>query len=540
MKSRLTIWRLLFAIFVLAVAHCVVTLRDSKESKIIRRSTLLSDSKLIAVELDKANDSSVVITNAGTWRIVKPFSAEVDDAKFAAITDVLQVSQFDDILELSELNKLGRTPEDFGLTTPRLVVKARFENSEKVLNFGNETSTRDGVYANIEGEDYVFVVSMAAYMALSADANDIRRHQLFAMTSEEVSSVDVRDANGAFEKFDRQGVRNDKFNEYLTKLLDAEALDYVWPYGKSGEATTASVSLLSGYGLEPENATLVVLHGVDGVDTSVSFGKPAGEGKVYALVFDGTAIVTVSDTLKAKVEKVETLTDRRLFPLDAREVTSISLTLNGVKYLLEKSKESWRMDAPIVAPADNEFVERVLTRILALDESAETGSGITIALAGGKTSHTVITGMILGAEPIEHLRSREMVNILVPDMKRITSGEVAVTFNAERQLWAFEENTKNGFLDEPTITRLVEELNPLKAKEVYQLKVSDLELGEFGLQQPAFKLAIDLVAAGSSRKNILIGNHAPNGGYYATVGANDAIFIISEEQMRILTAPLIK
>ena len=539
MKSSKTIIRLLFVCFALILLHLAVTLRWSKESKIIRRATLISDSPLVKIELAKTNEAAVVITNAVEWKLVEPIKAGVDKSRMNAITDALQVWQFDDILETTELNKLGRTEEDFGLTNPRLKVKAVFDNEVKNINFGEDTSTHDGVYANIEGEEYVLVVPRLSYEALAVSADDVRRRQLFETTSEEVLSVDIRDGNGNFEQFDRQGIKNENFSKYLNNLLTAEAQDFVWSASLAEDSATASASLLSSYGLESENSTLVVLHGVDGHDTSISFGKPAGEGKVYALVFGGTSIVTVNENLKAKVDKVEELVDRRLFPVDEREITSIGLTLDGVKYLLSKSETGWRLDAPIVAPANSVLVEKIKSRILALNEDALADEGIMVTIPGGKAPCVVVKNLVLGGEAIENLRSSEIVNLVPADVKRITLGDASIIFNAERRQWMIEESAKNGVLNEEAVLRLIATLDPLNAIKVERLKVTDGDLAEFGLLQPAFKIAIDLVDANAARKNILIGNETANG-YYATLGSNDAIFIISQEQMQVMTAPIIE
>ena len=61
----------------------------------------------------------------------------------------------------------------------------------------------------------------------------------------------------------------------------------------------------------------------------------------------------------------------------------------------------------------------------------------------------------------------------------------------------------------------------------------------YGLDDPRFTIAIDQFKDDAVRRNVLIGEAAPGGGRYATLGAADAVFVLPERAVGLLTAPLV-
>ena len=90
------------------------------------------------------------------------------------------------------------------------------------------------------------------------------------------------------------------------------------------------------------------------------------------------------------------------------------------------------------------------------------------------------------------------------------------------------------------MARVLKALAPLKALRVERLKVSASGLAAYGLDRPVVRLAVDLDRANAVRRNILIGARTPDGGHYATVGAADAVFVVSPEVVEALSAPLVE
>ena len=123
-------------------------------------------------------------------------------------------------------------------------------------------------------------------------------------------------------------------------------------------------------------------------------------------------------------------------------------------------------------------------------------------------------------------------------LKKDSSQVVSVVYSGDRRSWNVESSARGGVVDSAAVAGLLKKINPLKAVRTVALKATQSELSKYGLENPCYKVAIDQTTEGSVRKNILIG-HKTDGGHFATIGAADAIFVISDETVKVLTAELI-
>ncbi len=542
MKPSGTIAKLLLLAALLAAGHLLVSLRIADSHRTVRTNTLLpgADAALALTVLHDGVES-VALTNAGSWRIEWPISGDVDAKTIAALTDALAFAQIEDTLSDVELMKLGRSHADFELDNPRLSLLVTLDAGRKEVEFGADTPSGDGVYATVSGDNCVFVVPKKAFEAMDVTLARLRRRNLFNISDEEVASVDIRLEAGKFSRIERGSLNNERFVDFLASLLAAEVKEFIWPVGGEKESVTAGMSLLAGYGLDPETAATVTLHGVDGMDRSISFGKGAGDGLVFALVFGGGAIVTVDSKLKYDlIEGGEAFNDSRLFPMEAGEVATVNIADNGVNYLLQRDQDGdWQLESPVAAAADRKAVEALAGRIVKLRTSDLSETGVTLSVSTNRAPVKVRTEALAGEDGFVGLRSREILSVDPQDVKRLVGAGASVEFNPERKVWMVETPANAGKVDEKAVEAIVAELKSLVAERVVKLKVSEADLENYGLGEPQYRLAIDMTTSGVARKNILIGS-GTKGGYYATLGSADAVFVISEKTKKTLTAKLIE
>ena len=105
-------------------------------------------------------------------------------------------------------------------------------------------------------------------------------------------------------------------------------------------------------------------------------------------------------------------------------------------------------------------------------------------------------------------------------------------------MWGVEAEGLSESVDEKSIGQVLEAMNPLVAERVEKLKVSEADLASYGLDRPFMALAVDQDRDDVVRRNLMIG--APtDGGRFATVGASDAVFVLSSETVSKLTLPLL-
>jgi hypothetical protein len=422
-----------------------------------------------------------------------------------------------------------------------------------VVGFGRTIPSGKSVYASVSGVNAVFAVPTNVLATVDRTAGDFRRRTLFAAGPDEVTSFSIKNDTGAVMNFIRDGevwtaddrqVSAKNVKKLLESVMGAAAVDFIWPVGAVDESASASSALLAGYGLDVDSAVTVSMKCLDGVDRWIAFGKPAKEGLVYAFVQNGGAVVTVDSALKDLVV-AEKSAGTRVFPQEASAVSSFTISDGAASYSVARCEAgAWRLDSPVSAPANSAAAETILARILALTATDAAGGDIRVEVNPGRESAEVSRSRVLGDYRFEDLRSREVVKIdplLVSRLVFSRSGEpvpVSVVYDRDRQAWKVERSPVDGIVDTEAVNKLVAALNPLMAASVVKLNVSDSELREYGLERPYAALAVDQRRDDSVRRNILFGNKV-EGGRYATLGASDAVFIISDEVFSALSADLI-
>ncbi len=563
-NMRSIVW-LLVGIALLAAANMMLSLDEPAKSAIIMpRSGLLPmpDGKVTSLEILREGRKEAVIRNAGGWRIVEPFEGTVDESAVLRVIDALSNAHIDDMLGDQELLKLGRTRTDFALSPPRLEYRVSAGDRETSVSFGSATPSGAGVYAAVEGTSAVFVVPSNTLSRVDVPTSDFRLRALFTSGEDSVAAFDVKRGSGEFMRFRRDGdgwvmVRPTegpasvtRVKKLLSDVMSARAVDFVWPSGGTNEASEASAALLSGYGLDPESAVTLTIKGTDGSDRRISFGTEARAGLVYALIHNGAEVVTVSNALKdCAMAGSAAFSDTRIFPYEPTQVSALTLVEKGrdVTCLLAKREDgSWHMDSPVVAAASLPAVEALVSAVLALKgaDSYDGDDGIEVSVPPDERKVRVARMSLGQGFRLENLRSLEILKVDPKSVRRLsvtgtdTNGVKSVVYDRDRSAWNVETSSVKGTVSESAVARVLGVLNPLSAGRIVQLKVSADDLGGYGLDKPRLTVAIDLDREDAIRRNILVGDSA-DGGYFATVGASDAVFVIPESAVDDLSAEII-
>lgn len=560
MKNRKSILTLLLLVVLVALADALVYFGPVRGTSAIasrQRSLVEFSGDVSQVEIARAGGGQVTLQRGfSEWRIVSPFAGSADEQVVRRLIDLLTFGNIIDATSDAELLRLGRTRGDFGLDAPVLRVTLQTDLGERTtLSFGTPAPTSEGIYVGVSDVPAVFVVPSETLAASDVPANGFRRRTLLLHGLEGAQRVDIRRSNGSLLEFVREGEQwrlddrqasTERIAKLLSELSSAKAVGFAWPVGASNETTVASSSLLAGYGLDPDGAVTVTIRGADGLDSRISYGKDAGNGQVYALVHDGTAIVTVSSSLKSDVDRdAADFTDLRLFQRDRNSVGYFSVQLDGVLYSLRKdNKDLWSLESPIVAPANQPAAETVLTRILSLTkEDVACDAGLTVSIATNTAAIGVAQKSVFGSLSPEDLRSKTMLAVPREQVRRIVrtparQNLVSVVYDRARQAWNVEKSDEDCLVDEEGIAAVLGAVESLRAVRVVKLKVQASELDDYGLDEPFATVAIDREQPETVRSNILIGKRT-EGGRFATVGSSDALFVISDDVVDRLTSPIV-
>ena len=574
MKNRRAMLWLVLALALTLGAHLLLSYKMGVRASLVQRTALLdqqfSSPSRIAIARDGQIDA--VLARMTTWRLVEPYAASTDERAVLKLIDLLSTAEIEDTLSDQDLARLGRSREDFGLDEQSaLYVTVSADDASTTLLFGSPTPIGDGVYATVEGEDAVYVVPSNVYESANLSVNGFRCRTLLPESAGSVVSFDLKRGTGAFMRFKRDGetwmmteprktaASAAKIRRMLNEIATTEASEFVWPIGSKGEGSSVTVSLLAGYGLEPESAVTITMKCADGSDQQISFGRDAKDDQVYALIQNAGAIAMVPRSLKEQtLAGVAEFTDSRLFPFEAAAAARVSINDGQVTYLLAKGEDGiWRLDAPVAAPTEPEVVEALLERLFALTSAdiappgaEEWSLGVSIATDAQQTESQEVMQVLrtaaLGNIRLEGLRSREIFKIDPSAVKRlVVSGfrgpsPTAVVYDKDRRAWNVEKSPVSGSVNVQAVEAAIAALSPLQAESIVKLKVSPADLRRYGLETPRVTIAIDQDRDDSLRRNLLIGDALESGGVYATLGATEAVFILPERTVRKLEAPLVR
>ena len=525
-----------------------------------KRTTLVDfQSEAVSVRIERVGSPAVVLDRGlGGWRLTDPFASGADEQAVMKLVDVLTQTPVVEVISDSELLKLGRTRADFSLEEPVLTVTLTgMDKSVCRFMFGSATPTQDGVYASVEGIDAVFILGKPAFSFVDVRPDDLRQRSLLPLGGAWVTSFEIKREGIPLLEFLRTGegwnvgsekASSQKITEFIDDLTTASAVSFIWPVGSSNETDHVTSSLLAGYGLDPDSAVTVTLNDINGKSRRLSFGKEADDGNVYALVQNGNAIVTVPSKLRdfARQDPVM-FTDSRLFPVEARSVNGFSVSSDGSLYSLVRDKDGkWGLESPVVAPADQEASDALLSLILSLSPAdVVKENGVAVSVLTNMSKVLVPRERILGKRTFEDLRSREMLKIDAPLVKRIVSTvggktpkTASVVYDRERRQWNLDTEADGVAVNVKGVESVLSVINPLAAVRIEKLAVVAADLDDYGLDTPFLTVAIDQDSDETIRRNILIGKKT-RGGRFATIGSSDAIFVISDATVSRLSASIV-
>ena len=551
---------ILTVFLVLLMAANLAVRYGADEVKAADRQTLVENmGDVCALRIKRKGAAAVeLVRTDAQWRLRSPYSGSVDEQAVMRVIDILSMTPISDVMSDSALLRFGRTRADFSLSDPSVrVVLSDGAGKEESIGFGCATPIPGGVFASIGDMDSVFIVSSNVLAAVDVDAERFRRRSLFEIGPDAVASFQIKRGAGApleFERIDSEwkirnvAVSTQKVREFISGITSAEALGFVWPVGASNETEHVSTALLVSYGLDPDAAITVSLKCVDGETRRVSFGKLDDQGRAYALVHNGTTIVTVPATLRGLAEQDESVfADSRLFPFEGRSVGSFFVSEGDVRYALVRgTRGEWMLESPVVAKADDTVVNEVLSRIISLSSSdiASAENGVSVSIGTNAEKSVVSRASVFGSRLPEDFRSREILRIDPVHVRRIVritdkeSGLVAVVYDRERKAWKVEDGAADVRVADKGIESVLSAINPLLASRIVKLKVQAADLDDYGLDTPFLTVAIDQDVDDSVRRNIIIGKKT-KGGRFATIGSSDAVFVMGEELVERLSAEIV-
>lgn len=477
-----------------------------------------------------AREHFAFVRKGGEWRIESPISAGADESAIKQLLDALAFSERGSVLSARDMEKMGRTYRDFGLSEPAVELTVAAGLTRESCSFGRVVPSGGEYYARRGGMTGVFTVSATIVEELFRPLGDFRRRRLFTISPRDVIGMGVKNAGDAFTKVARSGG-----SWRLTEPADAPA------DGKAADAMVAALCSAcvieytdavpgTGRGLNDEEGCAVSLRGSLGEVERVLFGFAAGSNTVWALTREG-AVVQVDAALKELcLAGRKALEDTRMFPVDESLIRMVSISEGFPAYVVSRkdAESPWRMVSPVDAQADDKVVGELLSQILSVrgGDVVESGNDNTFSVAVG-TAATNFPACVINQEllpkgfSVQDLRDKTVVRYHAAKIRKI---EVRTAAGVEWDSTGSEELRK-------AIAK------GIVAKSVVAVSPSADDFSRCGFSTPAYTINFILDDEVSAMRKLLIGAVAPGGGRYIAIGGSDAIFAVSADTVSVLTRP---
>ena len=523
----------------------------------------------IEISRNGTNVVKLARNDAGAWGIVSPYVAPADAAPVARLVDALTLMPLGDMRTESELAGLGEEFADFGLSgTVRASVRIVAGARESRVSFGALSASGRDVYARADGLFNVFSVGVEALEAIPEDADGFRVRTLISSAGEQISGIDLHKPEAPFIRLVRNAsgwrlsspVEAPADAAVVSALVDglvgARIAGFVMPAaahasGTGGQAVL-SQSALAPYGLAAEAGLSVSVRSDAGTSEQIVFGSSAGTNLVYALVQNGTAVVTLPATVADLFRTREAaLRDSRVFPFGVDEqVKSVSLAAGRLVYVLARGANGdWRLEAPVAAPADPaaaaalvDVVLRIRRNDVLQDAASDDAEAVRVAVATSSGVHpdvSVAKTVFRACGSFADLRSKTLLELDSQAVRRLSLKPaegvgVSVVLNPERNLWNLAEGSAPATVRVDAVKTLLAALTRVEAKSVETMAATPEDLRRCGLDAPTLVIAVDFEGQDAVRRNLMLGAAAPGGGRYATVGGADAVFVLDRSTVSAL------
>ena len=552
----------LAAIACLAAALALLARRARAEASEATRTTLctFAPEAVDGVEIARGGTNVVRLVrgDAGAWRLAAPFAAPADAAPVARLVDALTLLPFGDLRTAAELAELGEGFADFGLAgDARASVALHAHGDAARIFFGARTASGKEVYARVEGLRNVFTLPAEVLEALPADADGFRLRTLVACARDEIAGLDLHAPDAPFIRLVRAAsgwrlaapVEAPADAAVVASLVDglagARIAGFVLPSaaqrGAAGRAVLARAALAP-YGLSAEAGLSVTVKAEARAPEQIVFGASVGTNLVYALVQGGTAVVTLEAAVADLFRKGDAaFRDTRVFPFGADErVRSVSLSAGPLVYVLARGTNGvWRLEAPVVAPADPACAAALVNAVLRIrrndvPDRLAPEEAVRVSVATSTRVHpdvAVARDFFKAQGPLANLRAKTLLELDAKTVRRLTrrpaeGASVSVAFDPERGAWGLAEGSAPATVNVEALKKLLAALTRVEATAVETLAASPADVRRCGLDAPALVIALDFEGADAVRRNLMLGARTPDGGRYATVGGADAVFVL--------------
>ncbi len=328
----------------------------------------------------------------GLWEIVRPEPLTADSSEIGSVLSTL------DTLEIQRvIDENPGDPKEFGLAPARISIafKAAGDAAMKRLEIGRKTPTGSDLYARVEGQPRVFLISAYLEDSLNKTTFGLRDKTALKFDRDGADALTIDVPGSPTVAFTKKGS-----DWRFTKPYDAKA-DFSGVDGLVSrisslkmtaiEAADGSANLKK-YGLDKPQAVATI--GVGSTQARLAIGAKKEDGVLYARDLSRPMVFTVDATLLDDFKKKpEDLRKKDVFEFRSYNSLSLDVTVGGRTFTLTKQKAPAPADASappapdvwkLTAPETRDVDQTKITDFLTTMSNLKAESFATAALASGE------------------------------------------------------------------------------------------------------------------------------------------------------------
>jgi hypothetical protein len=322
--------------------------------------------KVFSVEADKIDEITIrsekgektTLKKSGSdWQVVSPAGngpSAVDQSEVSGITTNLATLEQQRVVE-----EKAEDLKEFGLAEPRIEVAFKAGSAEQKLQIGSKTPTGSDLYARLDGQPKVFLISSFLESTFNRGTFDLRDKSVLKLDADKVDSLEVTTKDGTL----RFGKSNAEWHILSPAESRADPVTIGSLVSRIGSLQMKSMAPgndVKTYGLDSPAATVRV--GSGSSQATLLVGKTAEEGTVYAKDASRPSIFTIESSIVDEVKKgADEYRQKDLFDARAFNTVRIDITRGAEKHTFEKAGDKWKQLAPTAKDADNAKVEALLS-----------------------------------------------------------------------------------------------------------------------------------------------------------------------------------
>jgi len=299
------------------------------------------------------------------WMIESPMKLRADDRVCKGV-----IRAFNDVTVSRVVADSVSNLADFGLEKPE--IKATFKLNgvpQDTLFIGDESVTGGRIFARKSGSDRVFLISSIYRNRLKKGLYDLRDKRVLAFDRNEVRKIEVKkrgkpaivcakDADGNWMMKKPVEDRGDKgkIDNFLVRLKDGRAKEFVDESPRS----------LARYGLHRPYLKISLWIGDEMAKKSLIIGGEAPDGRRYAKDVDRPRVFKVDSSFVKWMDVTPyDLRYKGIIEFTRSKIDKIEIFYPDSLIVCQKNPGGdWRITAPVVKPARNGRIGRMMTRLL--------------------------------------------------------------------------------------------------------------------------------------------------------------------------------